>query len=195
MWCARGLGGGNVGRVVVRDHVRKCAVYGEGRIVVLVSMLALSQIVDGCVLILERLPVGLVKAWPGFVTVGADSVVAGSVAAVVQGSVDSDVRSLALGIRTCDGDVALVEMPVCQLSTWTALSIPIQLSGDFDSVGVAKHGGRGNVVRKRGQRVEEPLHRGSRRWMRGAFSYDGKRSHVPSPEHGGNDGGAPCRCE
>ena len=105
---------------------------------------------DGCVFVFERLPVGLVQAWSGSVTAGANSVIASSVAAVIQGGVDSDVRSLALGIRTCDGDVALAEMPVSQFSTWTALSIPIQLCGDFDSAGVAKHGGGGDVVRKRG---------------------------------------------
>ena len=80
---------------------------------------------DGCVLVLEGFPVGLVKAWPGLVTVGADSVVARPVTTVVEGGVDSDVRSLTLGVRTCNGDVAFAEMPVSQLSTWTALSVPI----------------------------------------------------------------------
>ena len=41
LWCSRGLGGGNMGRVVVRNHVWKCAMYGKGGIMMFVSMLAL----------------------------------------------------------------------------------------------------------------------------------------------------------
>ena len=67
---------------------------------------------NGCVFVFERLPVGLVQAWSGSVTAGANSVIASSVATVIKGGVDSDVRRLALGVGACDGDVALAEMPV-----------------------------------------------------------------------------------
>jgi len=98
-----------------------------------------------------------VEANSGFVAIGAYSVKAGPVFAVIKRCVYSYVGGGACRVRAHNGDIALVEVPVCQLFAGTSLSVSVKSGCDLYGSGVPEHAGRRDVVRKGWKRVEEPV--------------------------------------
>ena len=77
---------------VETHHIGELSVEGKGRVVEFVPVLTLAQCRDGLEFIAKGLPLGNVERRARVVTLRTDALKAGSILAVVEGSVDENLR-------------------------------------------------------------------------------------------------------
>ena len=106
-------------------HVRELSVEGKGRVVEFVPVLTLAQSRNGLEFILKGLPFGDVERGARVVALSTNALKAGSIFAVVEGSVDENFRVGAQGVGARNHQVPLVQVPVAEQAARTFLCLAI----------------------------------------------------------------------
>ena len=110
---------------VETHHIGELSVEGKGRVVEFVPVLTLAQCRDGFKFIAQGLPLGNVERGARVVALSTNALKAGSILAVVEGSVDENFRVGAQGVGARDHQVPLVQVPVAEQAARTFLCLAI----------------------------------------------------------------------